>query len=202
MNSDISNRIRLSGLSNISAARRLTSSVFPTPEPPTKIKLTGFRFTFRPTRPRRIAAQRVSIASSCPTTCSFSLASNPASRSSSSSLIDEAGILVHSSMMRARLSTVSSGFGLASSSFSSASLCISRLLSSATRAYRWSSISSVNSIPFGASALISASRSKRRFSRSRCSAMRRLISGCFRLTSEQASSKRSIALSGRKRSVM
>ena len=64
MNSDMSRRIRLSGVLKRSAARRLTSSVLPTPVGPTKIKLTGLRLTLRPTRLLRIAAQTASTASS------------------------------------------------------------------------------------------------------------------------------------------
>ena len=77
------------------------------------MKLTGLRLTFRPTRLRFIAAHTVLTASSCPTICSFSLPSSPARRSSSSSRMLDAGIFVQSSIMRARLSTVSSGAGFA-----------------------------------------------------------------------------------------
>ena len=45
MNSDMSSRISDSGESNRSAARRFTSSVLPTPVPPTNMKLTGLRLT-------------------------------------------------------------------------------------------------------------------------------------------------------------
>ena len=46
------------------------------------------------------------------------------------------------------------------------------------------------------------SRSKVTFSRSRFTSMRRLMVGSFRFRSEQASSMRSMALSGRNRSVI
>ena len=64
INSDISSLISDSGLSKRSAARRFTSSVLPTPVPPTKIKLVGLRFALRPTRERFIAAHTAFTASS------------------------------------------------------------------------------------------------------------------------------------------
>ncbi|EJW94364.1 hypothetical protein EVA_17531 [gut metagenome] len=64
INSDISSLIKDSGELNISSARRFTSSVLPTPVPPTNIKLTGLRLTLRPTRLRLIAAHTAFTASS------------------------------------------------------------------------------------------------------------------------------------------
>ena len=60
--SDISSRMSDSGAWKSSSARRLTSSVLPTPVPPTNRKLTGLRLACRPTRLRRMAAQTVSMA--------------------------------------------------------------------------------------------------------------------------------------------
>ena len=64
MNSLISRRIRVSGVENRSCASTLTSSVFPTPVGPAKIKETGLRFGDTPVRLRRIARARqlISIA--------------------------------------------------------------------------------------------------------------------------------------------
>ena len=56
INSLISSRIRDSGEENRSAARRLTSSVLPTPVEPTKMKETGLCLADMPTLPRRMAA--------------------------------------------------------------------------------------------------------------------------------------------------
>ena len=64
MNSDISSRISDSGVLNISAARRFTSSVLPTPVEPTKMKLTGLRLACSPARLRLMAAHTASTAAS------------------------------------------------------------------------------------------------------------------------------------------
>ena len=109
MNSDMSSLIRLSGELKRSAARRFTSSVLPTPVPPTKMKLTGLRLAWSPTRLRFMAAQTASMASSWPTMCSRSREPSLESLSNSSSVMELAGIFVQSSMTRARFSRVSSG---------------------------------------------------------------------------------------------
>ena len=64
MNSDISRRIRASGVLNRSTASCFTSSVLPTPVDPTKIKLTGLCLGEIPTRFRRTAADTAATASS------------------------------------------------------------------------------------------------------------------------------------------
>ena len=74
------------------------------------------------------------MASSCPTMCFLSSASRFRSCSYSCARILLAGIFVQSSMMRARLSMVSVGFGSFSSSVISESSCRLRLRSSAMRA--------------------------------------------------------------------
>ena len=109
MNSLMSRRMRLSGELKRSAARRFTSSVLPTPVPPTKMKLTGLRLACRPTRLRLMAAQTASMASSWPTMCSLRRSPSLLRRSNSSSVIVLAGILVQSSMTRARFSRVRVG---------------------------------------------------------------------------------------------
>ena len=109
INSDISKRMRDSGELNISCARRLTSSVFPTPVEPTKMKETGLRLEAMPTRPRRMALATSWTASSWPMIWVLSRSSRWARRSYSCSWIWLAGILVHSSMTRARFSTVRAG---------------------------------------------------------------------------------------------
>ena len=118
MNSDISKRIRLSGELNRSSASCFTSSVLPTPVLPTKMKLTGLCLGLMPTRFRRMAAETAAMASSWPTTFFFSRSPSSLRRLNSSSRILLAGILVHSSMTRARLSMVSWGspFSLMASS--------------------------------------------------------------------------------------
>ena len=92
-----------------SAARRFTSSVLPTPVPPTKMKLTGLRLACRPTRLRFMAAQTASMASSWPTMCSRRRSPSFPRRSYSSAVMLLAGILVQSSMTRARFSRVRTG---------------------------------------------------------------------------------------------
>ncbi|CDC75367.1 uncharacterized protein BN580_01816 [Candidatus Colimorpha enterica] len=62
MNSDISSLISVSGESNSSEARVLTSSVFPTPVGPAKINETGFLFAETPARLRFIALTTASTA--------------------------------------------------------------------------------------------------------------------------------------------
>ena len=123
INSDISSRIRESTLSNRSLARHFTSSVLPTPVGPTKIKETGFFLGLIPTRLRRIALLTASTASSWPTIWLRSLSERPFSCSYSWALILLAGILVQSSMMRAKFSIVTAGAG----TFSSASISVAIL---------------------------------------------------------------------------
>lgn len=64
INSDISRRISVSGELKRSSARRLTSSVFPTPVLPAKMKDTGLRFALTPARLRLMARTTASTASS------------------------------------------------------------------------------------------------------------------------------------------
>ena len=64
MNSDMSSRIRDSGVLNRSWASCFTSSVLPTPVEPTKMKDTGLRLGLMPTRPRRMAEETAWTASS------------------------------------------------------------------------------------------------------------------------------------------
>ena len=190
INSDISRRIKLSGALNMSSASCLTSSVLPTPVLPTKMKLTGLCFGEMPTRLRRMAAATASMASSWPMIFFFSRWSSSLRRLNSSSRILLAGILVHSSMTRARLSMVSSGVPLAVSWSSSSWSWSSRLFSSARRS------------KLGSSAASRISRSLSKSAISRRTSWRRLMSLSWRFRSEQASSMRSMALSGRYRSVI
>ncbi|MPN53190.1 hypothetical protein SDC9_200854 [bioreactor metagenome] len=64
INSDISSLINVSGVSNNSFASCLTSSVFPTPVGPTKIKEDGLRLGLICTLPLRMAADTSLMASS------------------------------------------------------------------------------------------------------------------------------------------
>ena len=134
MNSDISRRIRASGVLNRSAASCFTSSVLPTPVGPTKMKLTGLCLGEMPTRFRRTAAATASTAWSWPLMWLLSRSSSWLRRWNSCSRILAAGILVHSSMTWARLSMLSWGSPFSSRPFSSVFSCISRLFSSAIRA--------------------------------------------------------------------
>jgi hypothetical protein len=68
-----------------------------------------------PTRLRRIAAATAATAPSCPIRGLFRRSSRCDRRSNSCSWMRLAGIFVHSSMTRARFSTVSAGTGTASS---------------------------------------------------------------------------------------
>ena len=113
MNSLISSRMRDSGEANRSAASCLTSSVLPTPVEPTKMKDTGLCLAAMPTRPRRMALDTAFTAPSWPTMWDLRRWSSLASRSNSCSWMEEAGILVHSSMTRARWAAVSGGSPLA-----------------------------------------------------------------------------------------
>ena len=85
INSDISRRISGFCWSNSSSDSALTSSVFPTPVGPTKIKEAGRRFLLICTLERRTAALTKRTASSWPMIRFFSASSNPATRCSSDS---------------------------------------------------------------------------------------------------------------------
>jgi len=127
-------RTRFFSSSNRLSASVLASSVLPTPVEPTKMNDTGRFLGEMPTRLRRMAAATAATASSWPTMCSLSRDSRLRSCSYSCAWILLAGILVQSSMMRARFSIVSVGAGSFRSSSMSCSSCSSRLLSVAMRA--------------------------------------------------------------------
>ena len=106
INSDISKRIKVSGVSNNSCDNSFTNSVFPTPVGPTKINEAGRLLGLICTRLRRIAAETAFTASSCPIILLFSLSSIEASFFNSFSLTLEAGIPVQSSITLAISSSV------------------------------------------------------------------------------------------------
>ena len=135
--SDISSRMRASGVWNRSLANCLTSSVLPTPVAPTKRKETGLCLGEIPTRFRRMAAVTASTASSWPMICSLSRSSSLDSRSNSLSSMRLAGIPVHCSTTLARFSTVSSGLGNALRDWMASSTWMILLRSMATWAYCW-----------------------------------------------------------------
>ncbi len=122
INSDISKRIKGSAWSKSSLDNTLTSSVFPTPVGPTKIKDAGRLREEICTRLRRTAAATKSTASSWPIIFSFRASSKWATRRSSVSRIFAAGIPVHSSTTRAKSSAVTGWFkALPSNSFNCSS---------------------------------------------------------------------------------
>ncbi len=69
INSLMSKRISVSGLSKSSLESTLASSVLPTPVGPTKIKEAGRRRGLICTLLRRIAAETAETASPCPIIC-------------------------------------------------------------------------------------------------------------------------------------
>ena len=134
MNSDISSRIKASGVLKRSVASCFTSSVLPTPVGPTKMKLTGLCLGEMPTRFRRTAAATADTASSWPMIWLLSRTSSWLRRWNSCSRILAAGILVHSSITWARFSMESCGSPFSSRLFSSVFSWSSLLFSSAMRA--------------------------------------------------------------------
>ena len=93
INSLMSRRIRVSGVSNSSWESTRTSSVLPVPVGPTKMKEAGCRRGLICTRLRRMAAEMADTASSWPMMCRFSTSSRFASFFSSFSWTREAGML-------------------------------------------------------------------------------------------------------------
>ena len=98
INSDISRRMRVSGVSNSSWESTRTSSVLPVPVGPTKMKEAGCLRGLICTRLRRTAAETAFTASSWPMIFRESTSSRWASLASSFSSTRAAGMPVHSSM--------------------------------------------------------------------------------------------------------
>ena len=134
INSDMSSRISGSTLSKSSSESTFTSSVFPTPVGPTKMKDAGRFLAESRMRLRRTAAATAFTASSCPMMRFFRPVSRSATFCSSLSFTLLAGIPLHSSMTLARWSSVTGELKAAScrASIRSSSRAIS-LFSSAMR---------------------------------------------------------------------
>ena len=195
--SDISTRIIAFSVPNIAWASAFDSSVFPTPVGPKNKKEPIGRFgSFKPTRPLRIALEIAVTASCCPTTRSWSTFSRFIKRFASPSSSERTGIFVqvettsaiscsvtckrvfsfscsHFSIRRLICACFLSCFFLISPAFSNASSWIAL-------SFSWFKLSiSFLSFDTASGATNAANR-----------------------TLEAASSTRSIALSGKKRSLM
>ena len=195
--SDISTRIIAFSSPNNASASALESSVFPTPVGPKNIKEPiGLFGSFNPTRPRLIAFATIFTASSCPITLFFNVSSRPSRRCDSLWLIRVTGIFVQEETTSATSFSVTltrltaffcSQTFLCSSSFSSTVFCFVLFILALRR-------------------LPSASASSFRFPYlSNCSSNARISSDIVYkppLFLEAASSITSIALSGRKRSLI
>ena len=193
--SDMSSRIIASSSSNRHCASAFASSVFPTPVGPRKMNEPIGRFgSFSPARARRTASLSASMARSCPTTRSCSVSSMRSSFSLSRSSSRETGMPV---IWPTRLAMSSSetrsceGRPAASSArsvpYSSWSWSTSCLMCAARS---WSSRATAASA--------SSARASSRLAMARTSG----AVSCASITCLlAASSIRSIALSGRRRSV-
>ena len=198
MYSDISTRIMAFSLPNSASASALDSSVLPTPVGPQKINEPCGRFgSFNPVLPRRMARATTSTASSCPITRPFNILSRLSNFSLSSFSSFVTGIFVHwvtiSAISSSPIAGIFEPFMLSRQLFfrvsNSADSVFSRLRSSAAFSNSWArTASSLSACVF----LIFSSSSRR--------------SGGAVIRSirffEAASSIRSIALSGKKRSVI
>ena len=197
MNSDMSSRISESWLPNMNSASIRGRYVLPTPVGPMNMKTPIGRFgSLRPARERRTALEMAVIASSWPMTLLCSASSMCRRRSCSSLAMRVTGMPVHMLTTSAMSSGPTTGASLSPSAPSSSSRCssfscsfTSRSRSSAANSYCWE--------------LMALSFSLRRLSNPRSASLsdggveERLMR-----TREDASSIRSIALSGRKRSPM
>ena len=193
MYSDISTRINASSLPNTASARAFDNSVLPTPVGPrNKNEPTGRFGSFKPTRLLLIALATASTASFWPTTLLYNSSSRRSRRLDSCSVSLFTGIFVHTDTTSAISSASTTTlfaflFCFILSSFVSSFLCFfnSSAASSISPASKRFSISSEN-------ACISSSNGSVFFAF--FPNPRRFL--------EQASSIRSIALSGRKRSLI
>ncbi len=182
--------MRASSLPNMNLARALVSSVFPTPVGPRKIKEpTGRLGSFNPARERRTALAILSIASSWPMIYLCSSSSICSRRSDSSSASTMTGIPVHIDTISAISSTLTVGLlSLSQAAFKSSS-CPSRDFSKFSR--------SAEGI-CSSSAFLSSFRTER--SLWTTSLASSPIGFLYIRTRDEASSIKSIALSGKNRS--
>ena len=197
MNSLMSILMSASSLPNMNSARAFASSVFPTPVGPRKMNEPIGRFgSLRPARARRTALEMMSMASCWPTTRLWRASSMCISRSDSSWAIRVTGMPVHIATTWAISSSPTVGCS------PETAVCHSlRIVSTASLAVasdsRRVAASSYSWL------LIAASFSLVMRSRSFCASRRAGGADAWRSrTREAASSMRSIALSGRCRSVM
>ncbi len=193
----MSRLMRLSSSPNRNSASVLLNSVLPTPDGPAKMNEPPGRFgSFNPARVRRIAWLSACMACSWPMTRLCSSSSILSSRCDSSSVSLKIGMPV----AVASTSAISSSSTWATTSMSPAFHCRSR---SARSAIRFFSLSRSDAA-FSKSCSSIADSFSRRTPAIRSSSSRRSGGAVMRRmrSREPASSIRSIALSGRNRSLM
>mmetsp|Transcript_23328 Transcript_23328/g.49279 ORF Transcript_23328/g.49279 Transcript_23328/m.49279 type:complete len:374 (+) Transcript_23328:856-1977(+) len=162
MYSLMSIRINASSVSNMNSDRAFANSVFPTPVGPRKIMdAMGFEGSFNPARDRWMDCVTTSIASSCPTTRSWSLDAMANTLFFSESSILLAGMPVHALMTLAISSATTSSLSNFSSSPPSASICA---CSSSNGSAASNRASNSGSVPYLSSAARSKSYSRSAFS--------------------------------------
>mmetsp|Transcript_139460 Transcript_139460/g.353680 ORF Transcript_139460/g.353680 Transcript_139460/m.353680 type:complete len:240 (+) Transcript_139460:946-1665(+) len=215
MYSLMSRRTMESSLPKYAAARALHNSVFPTPVGPQKMKEAMGRFGFcRPARARRTALEMATTASSCPMTRLCNTSSSATRRADSSAETFSTGTPVHVETTFATSSSETTGLakacsnssGLNFGASSSASMAASAswvinwcILTSSASSCTFSSAAKAKSCNLTAcSFLSSTSRNSARTS----VADSGICANCCSCTRAPVSSKRSMALSGRKRSWM
>ena len=198
MYSDMSTRIIASSSPKRNSASVRASSVLPTPDGPRKTKEPVGRFgSLSPARERRIAFEMTSTAACCPMTRLWSSSSMRMSFAVSASVSLKTGMPVHIETMSAISSSPIAGRSVSASpashcSSSSRLRCVSRR--SASRRFAAFSNSCASIADSFSRRVVSISSSSSRYTGGEVIDLMRMR--------DAASSMRSIALSGRKRSEM
>ena len=197
MYSDISTRIIACSFPKIASARAFDISVFPTPVgPKNKKEPIGLLGSFRPTRPRRTAFATAETASSWPITRLCKIFSNFRKRTASSSAKRFTGILVQPDIISATASSSTVRFFFWISFFAFA-VSFSAFFSSSSFSLRHSFAAKISPC----SKCVSSSSSFSEISRRNPTSSEGFFTPPNR-TFAQASSIKSIALSGKKRSLI